>query len=359
MKRSLLAAAAGCALALAGCGGSHHTSTTTAVSAPASACHGVTYTMGCVGKQQPVQLPTASPNALFGVDFVGAPSPQILKRDGVRFADSYLSGVPGKDWTRAQLNAYHAAGLATSFVFERAATDALGGCGEGLTDAHAALNEANALGAPKTTALPLAVDTDVSAAAVTPYFRCAHKVLGSREGAYGSYRVVTGLMAEGLGSCRTDYQTVAWSNGQRSCAGVYQYSINDNLSGLSPASVDFDRTNRADYGQWGGPVARIVCFGAGAQGNATCRAAHANVRKATAAAASSSRAYQARGCPVLAQRKAWFDRQLKQHPKVKTASRKRALAASRRQYAGRQCGLFAQRVRYFDGRAQAIKHRYS
>ena len=65
------------------------------------------------------------------------------------------------------------------------------------------------------------------------------------------------------------------------------------------------------------------------------------------AQAASLRAYDRRGCPVLAQRDSWFAGQLRRHPRVRTVSRRHALAASRRAYRQRSCGLFNQRAEYF------------
>lgn len=65
------------------------------------------------------------------------------------------------------------------------------------------------------------------------------------------------------------------------------------------------------------------------------------------ALATNQHLYAQRNCGVFAQRVSWFARQLKAHPKVKAAVRKRALTASRKAYAKRGCAVFAQRIRYF------------
>lgn len=86
-----------------------------------------------------------------------------------------------------------------------------------------------------------------------------------------------------------------------------------------------------------------------------CSAAKRKIASAQRAAASSERAYRARGCVVLAQRVEWFGDHLKHHPNVKTGSRKRALAASRRAYSTRSCRVFLNRTSFFN--EQVIKTR--
>jgi hypothetical protein len=73
----------------------------------------------------------------------------------------------------------------------------------------------------------------------------------------------------------------------------------------------------------------------------------AQVAKWKAALGSSQAAYNTRGCPVLAHRVTWFSGELKQHPRVRTQSRKQALAFSRKAYRQQSCAVFAQRTAYF------------
>ena len=86
-----------------------------------------------------------------------------------------------------------------------------------------------------------------------------------------------------------------------------------------------------------------------------CVTAKARIASDNRAAASSHRAYIARGCVTLAQRDSWFAAQLRRHPKVKSASRRRALAASQAAYRQRNCSVFANRVRSFSAHATAIE----
>jgi hypothetical protein len=76
----------------------------------------------------------------------------------------------------------------------------------------------------------------------------------------------------------------------------------------------------------------------------------AQVAKWKAAAASSDRAYLARGCDVLAQRDRWFSGRLHGHL---AAKHRRALRATERAYAQRDCAVFAQRAAYFTRKARS------
>lgn len=86
-----------------------------------------------------------------------------------------------------------------------------------------------------------------------------------------------------------------------------------------------------------------------------CNGRKEQIAKQTRAAASSQRAYKARGCNVLSQRVSWFSTQLRKHPKVKAQSRRSALKASRKVYQQRSCPVYAQRVRYFTTAAAKLK----
>jgi hypothetical protein len=102
-----------------------------------------------------------------------------------------------------------------------------------------------------------------------------------------------------------------------------------------------------------------VCFGPHAVGNATCRRVHKQVAGWERARASSLRAFRARGCPAVRQRRDYFDRQLKLHPRTKVAYRKGALRATRRHYSGLHCPTYDQRYNYFGRRIAATKRQYS
>jgi hypothetical protein len=135
---------------------------------------------------------------------------------GARFAASYLSTDPSKNWTRASLRNYHATGLGTVCVWETTATRALSRFAGGRSDARAALREERALGVPTSKPVYFAVDFDETyhqAAAVASYFRGVDSVLGVRRtGAYGSYHTVRRLFDADL--IRFGWQTSTWSGGR-------------------------------------------------------------------------------------------------------------------------------------------------
>jgi hypothetical protein len=358
--KRLLGVAAACALALAA----------TASAATPPSCTPGNYYMQCAanapGQTPPTQLGATA--GTFGVDSYGAANPGIA----ATFDCTYLSGSPGgKDWTASGRAAWVARGKKTCVVWETYANRAEFGYGAGQDDARAARAEAAAVGFPTYVPIRFAVDTDTSAANVAAYFEGVKSILGDRTGAYGSYTIVTGLEARGITTPRNDWQTIAWSYGNRSRACLYQSSINDTLDG---ESVDYDTASCADFGQ--DPYAqtpKTVCFGKHAQGSKACQAIHADVRKWQAAVKSSNGAYDARGCVALTKtrntlnaRWDWFWTQLREHPKVKTAYRKAALASTgravnsvRRVITGRACLTFSGRVSYFTALIQATERKYT
>jgi hypothetical protein len=83
----------------------------------------------------------------YGIDFAWRRvKARAARKMGARFAASYLSTAASKNWTRAMIHAYHAAGLATVCVWETSATRALARYAAGRTDARAALTQEQALG---------------------------------------------------------------------------------------------------------------------------------------------------------------------------------------------------------------------
>lgn len=184
-----------------------------------------------------------------GFDMYGPSVPaSTAKSLGERFAASYLSNSPGKDWTSAAVHAYEADGLGVVAVWESGATNALGGYSQGVADASVAKSEAASLGEPAARPIFFAVDTDTSWLAVSRYFAGVDHILGtSRVGIYGGYSVVSGAVAAHAVS--HVWQTIAWSSGQwSSSACLRQTSINDVLGGAY--SVDDDLATCADYGQF-------------------------------------------------------------------------------------------------------------
>lgn len=180
----------------------------------------------------------------YGVDFGWKTvSARTARAMGARFAASYLSTDGSKNWSRALLNNYHAAGLATVCVWETTATRALAGYAAGQADARSAFSQERALGVPASKPIYFAVDfneTPGQAGAVASYFRGVDSVLGvSRVGGYGGYWTVDRLFNAGL--IRLGWQTSAWSGGRWDPrAQLQQFSYYN--------AYDWDRAVSPTYG---------------------------------------------------------------------------------------------------------------
>jgi hypothetical protein len=256
---AVVSIAAVCSLLLAACGSGHPssssstnphlsqqpttTTSSTSTGAPASLhCNPADFTMNCVQPSAPPTLPKASPS-ISGADFGWSSlSAGQAKASGYRFAASYLSPDASKNWTAALVRAYHAAGLATVYVWEAGATNALDGFNQGALDASRARDQAAAFGHTDGTIF-FAVDCDCSGPSVAAYFAGASSVLGPRAGAYGGYSTLQYLCTHGLVG-QVNWQTYAWSAGRwlpSSCAPLEQYQ--------NGPVVDQDRAISAYYGQ--------------------------------------------------------------------------------------------------------------
>lgn len=180
-----------------------------------------------------------------GIDFGwGSISAASAKALGAKFGCSYLSTDAAKNWSKALIDSYHAAGLATVCVWETAAGRALDGQAAGQADAKQALAQARALGFPSSRPIYFAVDFDetpAQATQVAEYFKGVNSVLGvDRTGAYGGYWTVSRLFNAKL--IKYGWQTYAWSGGQwDKRAQIQQYQ--------NGPSFDHDRAMAADYGQ--------------------------------------------------------------------------------------------------------------
>lgn len=180
----------------------------------------------------------------YGIDFAWRRvKARAARKIGARFAASYLSTDASKNWTRAMIRAYHAAGLGTVCVWETAATRALARYAAGRADARAALRQEQALGVPASRPIYFAVDfneTARQARAVASYFRGVNSVLGVRRtGGYGGYRTIKRLFKAGL--IRFGWQTSAWSGGRWDPrAQLQQYAYYN--------AYDWDRAMTSAYG---------------------------------------------------------------------------------------------------------------
>jgi hypothetical protein len=137
-----------------------------------------------------------------------------LKAQGYKFVIRYLTGS-GKALTVAELKDLKAHGLAVGVVYETTAGRAGAGHAAGQHDAQiaraAAANDGLA-GIP----IYMAVDDDLSFAAVRPYFEGASGVLGKgKRGAYASGLVLRQLMHAGLIDFAWEAGARGWGDGRR------------------------------------------------------------------------------------------------------------------------------------------------
>lgn len=350
-------------LLLAGCGGAHHAThrakALAPIVAPQPQCTPQDVSLQCILQEQPPPLPilrVGAPAIGYGIDFAWScppPGPAGFGGSNYTFGASYLSYDASKNWSRACVNEWHSRGAATVAVWESGATEATNGYAAGRSDAGVAAAQAAYLGEPLDRPIFFAIDCDCSTGQVISYFQGVASRIGvARTGAYGGYWPITGLID--AGAIRYGWQTYAWSGGRWDSRAHLEQYLNSN-------AVDYDRAIAADYGQWPytPPPPPLRCFGShAAVRNATCKRVRAEAARWTRARASSQRAYQRRGCRVLAQRSGWFAARLRQHPRVKTVTRKRALAATEKAYRQRSCAMFSGRAGYYAAKISAVERRY-
>ncbi|WP_433336097.1 DUF1906 domain-containing protein [Spirillospora sp. CA-294931] len=190
--------------------------------------------------------------AVFGVDYSwGRPGAEALKKAGVQFVCRYLSDdTTGKNLTRAEAEELSAAGLWLIVVWESAADRALTGRAGGVSDAHEAALQAQALGMPADRPIYFAVDFDATSAqqpTINSYLDGAASVIGRRRvGLYAGYGPTKRTLDDG--KAIWSWQTYAWSSGQWDPrAHIQQYS---NEQRIADAPVDHNRATTPDYGQW-------------------------------------------------------------------------------------------------------------
>lgn len=189
----------------------------------------------------------------FGVDYAwGRPGVGALRSAGVTFVCRYLShDTTGKNLTPAEAQQLTTAGLWLLVVWEDGARAALGGSNAGVTDAKAALTQAEACGLPASRPIYFAVDFDITGelapSTVIDYFRGVSSVLGvQRTGIYGGYSAVSSVMISRYAAY--GWQTYAWSGGSwYDKAQLQQYSNDHTIGGVG---CDYNRAITADYGQW-------------------------------------------------------------------------------------------------------------
>jgi len=188
----------------------------------------------------------------FGLDYVSGPPIADMKAAGVTFVCRYLSEVNSltkvKLLTPNEAKALNQAGIAIVSNYEWYANRSLEGVSSGITDAKIAASQHADCGGPHDRPIYFSVDIDVAGEQVAGYFHGVASVLGlARTGAYGSFRVLHYLFNAGL--IAWGWQTYAWSYGAwEPRAQLQQYHNGVTMAG---ASVDYNRSMQADFGQWG------------------------------------------------------------------------------------------------------------
>lgn len=172
---------------------------------------------------------------------------QILAT-GAHWVARYFSPDPKKNLKAAEVVSYPAAGLAIVTVYESTAARATQGRAAGVADAQAAEQQRKAVGLPADHVHHFAVDSDVTWAAVAPYFAGVLSVLPlGRVGCYGGYQVIAGAHSAGI---RYLWQTVAWSQGRWHPAATIRQPGGTLLGG----AADIDYAEVADFGQTPRPL---------------------------------------------------------------------------------------------------------
>lgn len=330
MRRGLLALAA--VLALAGCGSTHHATTTRHLHAGPAQCLGYQTPYGCQAHSPTFGLPPAGPPRLTAP----TATPTVAMADSVT-----LSAYPhGLSAYAGYLN-----GLFQTF---RLIVASFPGA------AHVPITVQAFPVYPSTARMACldVEDRDATPAQAGPWARGELR-LGVKPCIYSALR---NGMAQAM-------QSLAGWLGSGWRAKVFLWDAD--WTGSPHLDQGFDATQWLDHGPHGEnydqsvatraflglkpPAPPLpVCYTHRITRSA-CAAAKAKVASARRAESSSLGAFDARDCHLFAQRVNWFGAQLAKHPRVKTASRRRALAASRAAYRQRSCAVYSQRANYFAG----------
>jgi hypothetical protein len=210
-------------------------------------------TVSCAESPSDTGMEVSDLTVATGVDYsFSHPAPSAIRSAGYTFAARYLSYVPSKNLSAGERDALWGSGVDVVVVWEQAADDALGGYGAGVSDAHAAINEANGLGIPGDRPIYFAVDFDATPGqqgAIDAYFDGVAAVIGrNRTGVYGGYWVVKRLFDDGKISW--GWQTYAWSGGNWDGRAQLRQTLNGISVGVWGDCCDRDEAVANDFGQW-------------------------------------------------------------------------------------------------------------
>ncbi len=195
------------------------------------------------------------PDPIVGLDEAWAKAdPERAAKAGYHFVSGYISqDNTGKNLTRDEVTAIHAAGLPVVLNFEYNPQSAVGGAYAGTQDALIAVREAQKLGAPRGVTIYFSIDFPVGTgralSVVGDYLAAAAQVCagsGYRVGVYGGIVPVSYLLDHGI--TKKAWQTYAWSNGEWDPRAVLRQVVNGVI--VAGAEVDKDLEIWPDYGQW-------------------------------------------------------------------------------------------------------------
>jgi hypothetical protein len=202
---------------------------------------------------------------------------------GCTFVARYLSNDASKNITRGEADSLRAQGQDIAVVWETTEHEVDGGHAAGVSAAQKSEAQAAAAGGPAGGVIYFAVDYDAQVGPIiSGYFQGVIEVLGSvaRVGGYGGYYVLKALKDAGLITYM--WQAAAWS---RDANNNIIWDPRNHIEQYAGNQVfDWNRTNVADFGQWGGgggglppvdftPGARIVRLGDSGPDVATLQAA--------------------------------------------------------------------------------------
>jgi peptidoglycan hydrolase-like protein with peptidoglycan-binding domain len=171
---------------------------------------------------------------------------------GCTFVLRYLSNDPSKNLTRGEADWLRSQGQDIGVVWETTEHEVDGGHAAGVAAAQRALAQAAAAGAPAGSVIYYAVDYDAQVGPIIRgYFQGVIEVHGTvaTVGGYGGYHVLKALADAAVITWL--WQAAAWS---RDGAGnlIWDTARNHIEQYGGNQVFDWNRTNVANFGQWGG-----------------------------------------------------------------------------------------------------------
>lgn len=200
-----------------------------------------------------------------GIDFAWWRPANAAALDGYDFVVRYFSNDSSKNLTLAEAKLYASWGKQIIGNWESSGQG--GNYAQGVSDATAALAQANACGMPADRPIIFSIDEDVTPSTQDGYYQGVASVLApSRIGVYGSAAMCQHWRALGAGWAWRSMST-GWSGGS-STTGCQFVQTGGN------SNYDYDTALVADYGGWvpGGAAAPVPVVAAPPAGTYLSRA---------------------------------------------------------------------------------------